>query len=362
MGAGRSTREVTGAIREEARILQASFCRRSDSGRRPTACDRSSASATVPGYGSMPVQSNDARCGVWPVMLTPFHEDGSVDWSSLDVLTEWYLKAGAAGLFAVCGSSEVYQLTQDERIALARRVVARVAGRVPVVASAIDFGSAEQQAESVRQMADTGVQAVILATCQFAGQNEDDDRWLDCAERLLSLTKDIPLGLYEIPLPYKRLLSLKQIRWAAAGGRFVWLKDTSCAADVIRARAEAVRGTGFRIFNAHTPTLLASLIDGGHGFSGIGANYCPALYVYLCDHFRQEPEQAGRIQEFLTRLDVFAEAKYPTSAKIWLSMAGLPVRPTCRINGNPLTPQDTDRLRLYMEAVKQISSELGLPT
>lgn len=307
------------------------------------------------------MQLKDPRCGVWPVMLTPFHEDGSIDWSSLDALTEWYLKAGVAGLFAVSGSSEVHELCRDERTGLASRVVARVAGRVPVVASAIDFGSVEQQAELVRAIADTGVQAVILATCQFAGQNEDDDRWLDCAERLLSLTKDIPLGLYEIPLPYKRLLSLKQIRWAAAGGRFVWLKDTSCAVDVIRARTEAVRGTGFRIFNAHTPTLLASLIDGGHGFSGIGANYCPALYVYLCNHFREQPEQAVRIQGFLTRLDVFAETEYPASAKIWLSMAGLPVRPTCRVNSRPLTPRDADRLRQYMEAAKEISSELGLP-
>ncbi|MGQ9652167.1 MAG: dihydrodipicolinate synthase family protein, partial [Phycisphaerae bacterium] len=188
-----------------------------------------------------------------------------------------------------------------------------------------------------------------------------DDRWLDRAERLLSSTQDIPLGLYEIPLPYKRLLSLEQVHWAAAGGRFVWLKDTSCAADVIRARTAAVRGTGLRVFNAHTPTLLVSLIDGSHGFSGIGANYCPALYVYLCDHFRKRPEQASQIQQFLTRLDAFAESIYPASAKLWLSMAGLPVEPTCRVNCRPLTPQDTDRLRQYLEAAKQLSNELGLP-
>ncbi len=294
-------------------------------------------------------------------MLTPFHKNGSIDWSSLDALTEWYLKAGVAGLFAVSGSSEVHELSRDERTGLASRVVARVAGRLPVVASAIDFGSVEQQAELVRAMADTGVQAVILATCQFAGQDEDDGRWLDRAERLLSLTQGIPLGLYEIPFPYKRLLSLEQIRWAAAGGRFVWLKDTSCDADVLKTRIEAVRGTRFRIFNAHTPTLLASLIDGCHGFSGIGANYCPALYVYLCDRFRNEPEQASEIQEFLTRLDAFAETKYPASAKIWLSMAGLPVQPTCRVNSKALTPQDTDRLRQYMEAAEQVSRTLGVP-
>ncbi|MGB9620530.1 MAG: dihydrodipicolinate synthase family protein [Armatimonadota bacterium] len=296
---------------------------------------------------------------MWPVMLTPFHEDGAVDWHALGFLVEWYVKAGAAGLFAVSGSSEVYQLTHDERMALARRVV-RAAGSVPVVASAIDFGPVEKQAAFVRMMADTGVRAVVLGTCQLAGRDEDDDCWRKRAEKLFSLTGEIPLGLYEIPTPYKRLLSLELLRWASASGRVMWFKDTSCAADVMAARIRAAKETMFRIFNAHTPTLLDSLRAGGHGFSGIGANYCPALYVRLCNCFRDEPEQAERIQAFLTRLDSFAETNYPASAKAWLSMAGLPVRPVCRVKSRPLTREDTEQLARYMHAAEQMCCEVGV--
>lgn len=45
--------------------------------------------------------------GLWPVMVTPFHEDRSIDWRGVDALTDWYLSAGAVGLFAVAQTIEM---------------------------------------------------------------------------------------------------------------------------------------------------------------------------------------------------------------------------------------------------------------
>lgn len=95
--------------------------------------------------------------GVWPVMLTPLHDDREIDWKGLDALTEWYLQAGVAGLFAVCLSSEMYDLSSAERLELSAHVVKRVNGRVPVVASGTFGGSISSQAGFSRQMVDTGV-------------------------------------------------------------------------------------------------------------------------------------------------------------------------------------------------------------
>ena len=89
--------------------------------------------------------------GVWPVMLTPFKENGEVDWSGVDALTDWYIEAGVAGLFAVCLSSEMYELTEEEKISLVRRVVKRSAGRVPVVASGTFGGSIKRQAQFIKE-------------------------------------------------------------------------------------------------------------------------------------------------------------------------------------------------------------------
>ena len=93
----------------------------------------------------------DLPKGVWPVMLTPFTVEGAIDWDGVDVLTDWYIDSGVAGLFAVCLSSEMYELTDGERLALAKRVAKRVDGRVPVMASGTFPGATENQAAFVKE-------------------------------------------------------------------------------------------------------------------------------------------------------------------------------------------------------------------
>ena len=61
--------------------------------------------------------------GVWPVMLTPFTQQGQVDYPALERLVDWYIDHGVKGLFAVCQSSEMFALSLDERVEIARRVV-----------------------------------------------------------------------------------------------------------------------------------------------------------------------------------------------------------------------------------------------
>ena len=45
--------------------------------------------------------------GIVPVMITPFHEDGDIDWGGLENLIQWYIAHGAQALFAVCQASEM---------------------------------------------------------------------------------------------------------------------------------------------------------------------------------------------------------------------------------------------------------------
>ena len=77
--------------------------------------------------------------GVYPVMLTAFHEDGSLDFQGVDHLTDYYLQAGAAGLFACAMSAEVDHLDDQEKAALAKHIVQHVDARVPVVAGALSM-------------------------------------------------------------------------------------------------------------------------------------------------------------------------------------------------------------------------------
>ena len=308
----------------------------------------------------MTVHALAIRDGVWPTMITPFNEDKTIDWGGVDALTDWYVEAGVAGIFAVCLSSEFYELCSDERIGLASRVVRRAGGRVPVVASGTFGGPIDSQAQFVRRMADTGVSAVVVLTCQLAGEQEGNRQWLANAERLQDLASDVSLGLYECPSPYARLMPAELMGTLAATGRFTFHKDTSCDPEAIVAKIEAMRGTRFKFFNANLPTLLESLSAGGNGYCGIAANLYPELIAWLCDRYQDMPEETGRLQRLLTVADAVSHHKYPTSAKAFLRLRGLEIKPVCRTQDVVLDGREMRTLQHLLGCVQDVAAGLRL--
>ena len=298
--------------------------------------------------------------GVWPVLLTPFNDDRSIDWAALEVLADWHVQTGAAGIFADALSAEVLQLTDKDKLAIASAVVNRVRGRVPVFAGAYADGSLNDQIDFIRRLADTGVQGVVVTVCQVVASDRGDAKWRDCVERILQRTEEIPLGLYEMPVPYHRILSPKLLGWAASTQRFFFHKDTTCNLRIIREKLNAIQGTALGFFNANTPTLLDSLTAGGHGYSGIGANYLPELYVHLCRAAGVDLPLAERLQRFLAGVDALLHHKYPAAAKVFLAMRGAPMRPVCRAVDEAFSESELGALRGLLESARDTAGQLGL--
>ena len=116
-------------------------------------------------------------------------------------------------------------------------------GRVAVVATGNSAGgSMEEQAAFCNKLAPK-VDAVVALTCMFAEEDEAEEVWKANATKLMELTT-CPLGLYEVPVPYKRVLSAELLAWCAATGRFLFHKDTCCDKDLIKAKIEAVQALG----------------------------------------------------------------------------------------------------------------------
>ncbi len=271
--------------------------------------------------------------GVWPVMLTPFTEENTIDYEALSALIEWYIGQGAEGLFAVTQSSEMFFLTRKERIELTAFVKRQAAGRVPVIASGHISDSLEDQAEEIRQIAGAGADAVILVTNRLARQDEPDSLWLWRLSELLDrIPEDIRLGLYECPYPYKRQMSEEMTEWCARSGRFYFLKDTCCDLTQIRRKLSICRGTNLKLYNANTATLLPSLRAGAAGYSGVMANMQCTLYAWLCRHASDEGrrQQADKLSEELTMCALIERQWYPANAKYYLTLEGLPLRVKCR--------------------------------
>jgi len=296
--------------------------------------------------------------GLWPVMLTPFCDDSSIDWPGVDALTDWYIERGATGLFAVCQSSEMFALSPDERLQLASRVVTRTADRIPVIASGTFGGPIDEQARFVRQMADTGLAAVVVLTNQFNPPETGEEDFRTQLEELVAQTDPVPLGLYECPVPYKRLLSPKLLSWAAHSGRFLYHKDTVCDMDLLKPKIEAVRDTDLALFNANTPTALASLEYGAVGISPIAANIYPELFAWLCSHPRET--DAPDLQRMLAVMEGVVVMRYPVGAKYAMQQRGLPISLKCRAVDIQLNADDRELLRYLLETVKVLNEKLGL--
>lgn len=279
---------------------------------------------------------NDFPGGVWPVMLTPFQKSGEIDEPALRELVDWYIDNQVSGLFAACQSSEIFELSFEERIKIAQITVEAARGRVPVVASGHTSDSLEDQARDITAIWETGVDAVILLTNRLAAEDESDEVWMANYRRLQSMIgEDIKLGVYECPRPYKRLLSIPVIREIAATGRFYFLKDTCCVAADIRQKLGAISQTNLKLYNANATTALQSIRDGAAGYSGIMANFHPKLWVWLCQH--PDHENADKVQEVLMAASLIERQLYPVNAKFHLKeIEGLTMETKCRVQDDGL--------------------------
>lgn len=295
-------------------------------------------------------------------MLTPFDSSLKIDFEALSKLTDFYLACGAKGFFANCLSSEMYHLDSEERLALATHVVQHVKGKMPVVATGSFGETIEERAEFTKKMYATGVDAVILITSHFAAKDEDDSVLIRNLGKFLSLTEDIPLGTYECPTPYKRIVSPEVLRFMISSKRFIYHKDTSLDLDKIKVKLEIAKGSPLELYDAHTPNTMESLQMGVQGMSCIAGNLYPELFSWMCANATNPAKQADVtwLQSELTRADAIISQGYPTSAKYFLQKRGVPIAPISRSRNTPLTPEQTLALDKIYDSLPQWHERLGI--
>ncbi|MFR3768281.1 MAG: dihydrodipicolinate synthase family protein [Blautia sp.] len=267
--------------------------------------------------------AKEIASGVWPVMITPFTEDNRIDYDGVLKIIEWYDKMGVDGIFAMCQSSEMFELTPQERLELIRFVVEHTPKHIGIIASGHCAEKVEDQIREAQAAIDAGVGSYVFISNQFAKEDENEDVAKQNIEYLLDHIEAESFGIYECPYPYKRLVSPELLKWCAETGKFTFLKDTCCDVDQLHAKVEAVKGTPMKIFNANGATLLESLKMGCHGYSGVMANFHPDLYVWLCRNFEKEPERAEIMMNYLGAASTFECQVYPCNSKYHMKLEGV---------------------------------------
>lgn len=282
----------------------------------------------------------EATYGVYPTMITPYRKNGEVDDTAVEALTEWYWKRGCDGIFADCQSSEIQFLTLDERVNILHTVIRKVHAlaeqdpsrpRMTVVASGHVSDGFEDQVRELNAIAAEKPDALILISNRMDIANTSDEAWIADTGRLIAeLPAEMPLGIYECPKPYKRLLSEKMLRWCVENGRFYFVKDTCCDADLIRSRLNICKGSHLKLFNANAQTLLETVRAGVYGYCGVMANFHPDLYTRLLKGDLNSAD-ASLLQDFLGLAATVEGQTYPCCAKYYLNrFEGVAMEPDAR--------------------------------
>lgn len=266
---------------------------------------------------------------VFPTMITPFKDNGEIDYERVEKLVEYYWETGCDGIFSACLSSEIFSLSENERVKLAATVKKKAdqlhkndpgRDKMEIVASGHISDGFEDQVRELTAIAATGVDAVVLITNRFDIENTSDDKWIEDAEKLIeALPRGITLGLYECPVPYKRLITPKMLEWCKKKGNFKFIKDTCCDINMIAERMDILKNSSVELYNANAQTYLDSLKLGAAGYCGVMVNTQPKLYKYLTENYKADNDKAELIEDVLS-LAAFTESlHYPICAKYYLS-------------------------------------------
>jgi 4-hydroxy-tetrahydrodipicolinate synthase len=291
-----------------------------------------------------------ARFGkVLTAMVTPFHDDGSLDLDGAAALARWLVAQGNDGLVLAGTTGEAPTLSDDEKVELWRAV--RAAVDVPLLAGAGSNDTRHTVGLSQRAAA-TGVDGLLLVSPYY---NRPPQAGIEAHFRAVAAATDLPIMMYDVPIRTGRAMSVDTIvRLAQDVPTIVSLKDAR--GDVTEAAA-IITGApdGFDLYSGDTGLTLPLLAVGAVGVVGVCTHWSGELNADMIAAYDKGDQQAAR--EINARLlPSFAVESGPTwvqtsAVKAALAILGQPAGPV-RL---PLPPLD-DAVR---DAVRRVLDDLG---
>jgi 4-hydroxy-tetrahydrodipicolinate synthase len=134
--------------------------------------------------------------GVYILSVTPFSDQGDIDWASVDCLVEFYIDKGVSGITILGMMGEVQKLSETESAVFAKYFIERVAGRVPVIAGVSHAGTDNLVRLAKSVMADGASGVMIAPTAGLKTEAQISDYFAGIFERLGSA---IPVCFQDYP-------------------------------------------------------------------------------------------------------------------------------------------------------------------
>jgi 4-hydroxy-tetrahydrodipicolinate synthase len=260
-------------------------------------------------------------------LVTPMHEDGSIDYDGLRSLIDWHVAEGTACIGVVGTTGESATVSVAEHREIIRVAVAHARGRIPIMAGA-GANSTLEAIELSQYAKEVGADCTLQVVPYY---NKPSQEGIYRHFAKIAESVDIPMVLYNVPgRTVADMLHDTVLRLAQVPG-IVGIKE---ATGNIERAAWLLRSVpqGFSVYSGDDGTAAALMLLGGQGNVSVTANVAPRAMSDLCTAaIAGDARRTAQMQLALMPLhrQMFCEPS-PAPAKWALSRLGR-CRPTVRL-------------------------------
>jgi 4-hydroxy-tetrahydrodipicolinate synthase len=209
--------------------------------------------------------------GSFVAIVTPFHEDGSVNFEKLKELCEWHVASGTDGIVALGTTGESSTMTHEEDEAVVKCVMSAVNGRIPVIAGA-GSNCTETQLMKSRAYADLGVDGLLLITPYY---NKANQRGMYQHFAAVADQVNVPIILYNVPGRTGCAMSAECVAALSKHKNIVALKEASGDISYVAKVARYITDD-FQLLSGNDDMIVPVMSLGGSGVISVFANLCPS--------------------------------------------------------------------------------------
>ncbi|WP_420637763.1 dihydrodipicolinate synthase family protein [Candidatus Poriferisocius sp.] len=288
--------------------------------------------------------------GSFVALITPFNQDGSIDYGGFETLLEFQRTHGTSAVLIMGSTGEVSMLSPQERKEIVTRTLRFRSGDMKMY-----YGCTGQHTEGtidyVRHAAAEGADGAIIAAPAYvcASTSAIVDYCLDVAD-----ASPIPLGFYNNPPRVATDLGVEDILRLAEHPMFTILKESTTRVAQIAQLCAAQPDLSLMCCCAPNLGLVVPLMAlGGHGTANMSGNVLPAEMATISTPWRHDGDAFACRQAWLENLPMlhflYSEVN-PVAVKSLMGAFGLPAGPLRR----PLQGLDRSALTTGLEIARQL--------
>lgn len=256
-------------------------------------------------------------------LITPFHEDGSINFEKLEELLEFHIANKTDGILILGTTSESPTFTWEEDFEIVKKSVDVCKGRIPLIVNA---GSNDTRTsfEKAERFTKAGADALLCISPYYNKANKAGlyHHIYDVADSV-----DIPVIIYNIPGRTGIGFPIDVMAELAKKDNIVGVKEASGDMGYVVKLANATRDHEFHIWSGNDDITIPLMSVGGSGAISVWANLMPEKVHEMCwDYLEGRTAKAAQTQlDFLPLINDFFIEVNPIPIKEAMNMAGMDV-------------------------------------